>query len=228
MANSYLLALIGQFIPYAILYATHGVAAGGSTILLTDAEGSFFYNLIGRYGLYAVFFLTIWEGDITLLLAGVLGNLTDRLLYGHVIDFLLFDFGSHVPSFLSGVPCAGRAAPTLQSKMNVRLGSAQSGKDAEDERCEQRKQSDKREYSAIQSQRQLNRRFGGLYNLGSGQARTWNDLVKAIFAALGKPPRIDYIEMPEPLKELSHILNGRIAEDFGFAVLLAAEPFGQT
>src|SRR5216110_2977901 len=30
-----------------------------------------------------------------LLLAGALGNLTDRLLYGHVIDFLLFDL--HVP-----------------------------------------------------------------------------------------------------------------------------------
>src|SRR5918911_620602 len=73
MANSYLLALIGQFIPYALLYATHG-AAGGSAILLTDAEGSFFYNLIGRFGLYAVFFLTIWEGDITLLLAGVLAH----------------------------------------------------------------------------------------------------------------------------------------------------------
>src|SRR5207244_2328108 len=35
--------------------------------------------------------------SLALLLAGVLGNLTDRLLYGHVIDFLLFDFGSHVP-----------------------------------------------------------------------------------------------------------------------------------
>ena len=30
-----------------------------------------------------------------LLLAGVLGNLTDRLLHGHVIDFLLFDL--HLP-----------------------------------------------------------------------------------------------------------------------------------
>jgi signal peptidase II len=29
--------------------------------------------------------------SLALLLAGVLGNLTDRLLYGHVIDFLLFD-----------------------------------------------------------------------------------------------------------------------------------------
>jgi signal peptidase II len=33
--------------------------------------------------------------SLALLLAGVLGNLTDRLLYGHVIDFLLFDF--HLP-----------------------------------------------------------------------------------------------------------------------------------
>ncbi len=33
--------------------------------------------------------------SLALLLAGVLGNLTDRLLYGHVIDFLLFDL--HLP-----------------------------------------------------------------------------------------------------------------------------------
>jgi signal peptidase II len=42
--------------------------------------------------------------SLGLLLAGVLGNLTDRLLYGHVIDFLLFDFGSHVPKFLHPWP----------------------------------------------------------------------------------------------------------------------------
>jgi len=29
--------------------------------------------------------------SLALLLAGILGNLTDRLLHGHVIDFLLFD-----------------------------------------------------------------------------------------------------------------------------------------
>lgn len=33
--------------------------------------------------------------SLALLLAGVMGNLTDRLLHGHVIDFLLFDL--HVP-----------------------------------------------------------------------------------------------------------------------------------
>jgi signal peptidase II len=29
--------------------------------------------------------------SLALLLAGILGNLTDRLLHGHVIDFLLFN-----------------------------------------------------------------------------------------------------------------------------------------
>ncbi len=38
----------------------------------------------------------IWRDvSLALLLAGVLGNLTDRLLHGHVIDFLLFDL--HIP-----------------------------------------------------------------------------------------------------------------------------------
>ena len=41
--------------------------------------------------------------SLALLLAGVLGNLTDRLLYGHVIDFLLFDlhirFANPWPAF---------------------------------------------------------------------------------------------------------------------------------
>ena len=42
--------------------------------------------------------------------------------------------------------------------------------------------------------------YAGLYNVGSGKARTWNDLTGAIFAALGKPPRIEYIDMPESLR----------------------------
>lgn len=72
MAHSYLFVLLGQLIPCALLSFSHG--AGGNTILLTDMEHSFFYNLMGRYGLYAVFFLTMWEGDITLLLAGVFAH----------------------------------------------------------------------------------------------------------------------------------------------------------
>jgi signal peptidase II len=42
--------------------------------------------------------------SLALLLAGILGNLTDRLLYGHVIDFLLFDLGSNVPKIFHPWP----------------------------------------------------------------------------------------------------------------------------
>jgi ADP-L-glycero-D-manno-heptose 6-epimerase len=41
----------------------------------------------------------------------------------------------------------------------------------------------------------------GIYNLGSGQARSWNDLAKATFEAMGKEARIEYISMPESLRE---------------------------
>ncbi len=40
----------------------------------------------------------------------------------------------------------------------------------------------------------------GIFNLGTGKARTWNDLIGAVFAALGKKPDIEYIEMPEGLR----------------------------
>lgn len=41
----------------------------------------------------------------------------------------------------------------------------------------------------------------GLYNVGSGQARTWNDLVTALFSALGKPVNIEYIDLPDHLAD---------------------------
>lgn len=43
-------------------------------------------------------------------------------------------------------------------------------------------------------------RVGGLYNLGSGEANTWVTLTRAIFAALGKEPMIEFIDMPEVLR----------------------------
>ena len=45
-----------------------------------------------------------------------------------------------------------------------------------------------------------NPQLSGLFNIGSGKARTWNDLVKAVFAAMGKEPNIEYIEMPESIR----------------------------
>src|SRR5579864_3190235 len=40
----------------------------------------------------------------------------------------------------------------------------------------------------------------GIFNIGSGVARTWNDLARAVFAALGREPRIEYIDMPESIR----------------------------
>jgi ADP-L-glycero-D-manno-heptose 6-epimerase len=40
----------------------------------------------------------------------------------------------------------------------------------------------------------------GIFNLGTGKARTWNDLIKAVFSAMKKTTNIEYIEMPEALR----------------------------
>ena len=41
---------------------------------------------------------------------------------------------------------------------------------------------------------------GGIFNLGCGVARSWNDLANAMFSAIGKNPHIEYIDMPETLR----------------------------
>jgi ADP-L-glycero-D-manno-heptose 6-epimerase len=40
----------------------------------------------------------------------------------------------------------------------------------------------------------------GIFNIGSGVARTWNELACALFAALGREPHIEYIDMPETIR----------------------------
>ncbi len=40
----------------------------------------------------------------------------------------------------------------------------------------------------------------GIFNLGTGRARTWNDLIHAVYAAMNLAPDIEYIEMPEGLR----------------------------
>ncbi len=41
----------------------------------------------------------------------------------------------------------------------------------------------------------------GIFNVGSGNARTWKDLVTAIFNAMGKTVNIDYIDLPKSLSQ---------------------------
>lgn len=41
-----------------------------------------------------------------------------------------------------------------------------------------------------------NKEVHGLFNLGTGIARSWNDLAKSLFSAMGKETNIEYIDMP--------------------------------
>ena len=45
-----------------------------------------------------------------------------------------------------------------------------------------------------------NERTNGLYNVGTGQARSFVELAAAVFAALDREPRIEYVEMPVELR----------------------------
>ncbi len=47
----------------------------------------------------------------------------------------------------------------------------------------------------------LHRKDSGIYNLGSGKARSFNDLVKATFAAMDKKVDISYIDTPEDIRD---------------------------
>lgn len=42
---------------------------------------------------------------------------------------------------------------------------------------------------------------GGLFNIGSGVARTWVDLANSLFSALGKTPQIEFIDMPDSIRD---------------------------
>jgi len=44
------------------------------------------------------------------------------------------------------------------------------------------------------------RKNSGIYNLGTGKARTFNDLALAVFATLNKKPEIEYIDIPEDIR----------------------------
>ena len=90
------LLLIPDF--FRLVHVTNSGAAFGSF-----ANNNGFFIALSLVALVVVVVL-LWRRDpsdlwrriaLGLLLAGVLGNLTDRLLHGHVIDFLLFNL--HIP-----------------------------------------------------------------------------------------------------------------------------------
>ena len=40
----------------------------------------------------------------------------------------------------------------------------------------------------------------GIFNIGAGEARTWNEVAASLFHAVGKPGKVEYIPMPEGLR----------------------------
>ncbi len=42
--------------------------------------------------------------------------------------------------------------------------------------------------------------IGGIYNIGTGKARTWNDVARAMFSALEVEGKIEYMPMPDELR----------------------------
>lgn len=57
-----------------------------------------------------------------------------------------------------------------------------------------------------------NPEINGIFNLGTGKARSWNDLVRGVFASMGKEPDIEYIEMPEEIKKKYQYLTEAVME----------------
>lgn len=64
-----------------------------------------------------------------------------------------------------------------------------------------------------------NQKESGLYNLGTGKARTFLDLANAVFTALGKEPVIEFIETPEDIRDKYQYFteaNMQKVRDYGY------------
>jgi ADP-L-glycero-D-manno-heptose 6-epimerase len=63
----------------------------------------------------------------------------------------------------------------------------------------------------------------GLFNLGTGKARSFEDLVKATFTGVGLPAQIQYIDMPEDIRDkYQYFTEARMEKLIGSGY---AEPF---
>ncbi len=67
--------------------------------------------------------------------------------------------------------------------------------------CQKRDFLGAKEAAAITVHLAQNENATGLFNVGAGTARTWLELVRPIFKAMNVPEKIEFIEMPETLRE---------------------------
>ncbi|MHB8058867.1 MAG: ADP-glyceromanno-heptose 6-epimerase [Desulfuromonadaceae bacterium] len=52
-----------------------------------------------------------------------------------------------------------------------------------------------------------NREAGGIYNVGGGTTVSWNRLARSVFSAMGRPVNIEYIDMPESIRNTYQYLT---------------------
>ena len=52
-----------------------------------------------------------------------------------------------------------------------------------------------------------NREAGGIYNVGGGTTVSWNRLARAVFSAMERPVNIEYIDMPESIRDTYQYLT---------------------
>ena len=46
-----------------------------------------------------------------------------------------------------------------------------------------------------------NRDVSGLFNLGTGRAQTWLELMRALYAAVGQDLQVDWVDTPEEIRD---------------------------
>jgi signal peptidase II len=71
----------------------------GSAFGLFKSLGNIFFIVVASFASLAVAFLIVKDSDnrtaFSLILGGAVGNLADRMKYGHVVDFLDLHIGNH-------------------------------------------------------------------------------------------------------------------------------------
>ena len=91
-----------------------------------------------------------------------------------------------------------RAVPQVQELGKIRLFKSDNPKYGDGESLRDFVYS--KDVSALMYWFMESKNVNGIFNVGAGKARTWNDLAKAVFAAMDLEENIEYFDMPEHLK----------------------------
>ncbi len=91
-----------------------------------------------------------------------------------------------------------RAVPQIRETKKIRLFKSDTEKYGDGESMRDFVYS--KDCAAIMRWFLENRSSNGIFNVGTGKARSWNDLARSVFAAMDLPENIEYFEMPEHLK----------------------------